>query len=354
MRRLKMRTRLALAVQLVLFGATTSQLIACDSPARAAGPREAPAVAVLLTTARREAVTHAVRAAGVLHAKRELDLSFKLGGVIRRVAVEEGAHVKRGQLLCVLDPTELEASSLQASESLVKAERDVARTRALHESNGVPRNMLEDAETAVALARAGAAGAAFNLKHTVLYAPEDGVIDRRMIEVGEVVAATRPVMHFKSHGGSVVRVNLVDREALALKLGDAAQVVLDARPGETLRAKVTRIAASATPGAGTFEIELTLAEARAALPSGLTAKVAFERAEPALSLPLSALVDGDGEQAAVFVVAAGRATRVPVRVLGIEGERALLGPGLDEHARVAATGAAELREGARVRITGEE
>jgi RND family efflux transporter MFP subunit len=352
MRRFPTPPQLALIAQLGLLAAVP-QLSACESPARAAGPREERAVPVLLSPVRREPVTHLVRAAGVLHAKRELDLSFKVGGVIQRVAVEEGAHVKRGQLLCLLDPTELEAGSRQANESLAKAERDMTRTRSLHEQNGVPRNMLEDAETALAVARATEAGAAFNLKHTALYAPEDGVIDRRMVEVGEVVAPTRPVLHLKSVGGSVVRVNLVDRDALALALGDAAKVVLDARPDEPLGARVTRIAASATPGAGTFEIELSLAQTRA-LPSGLTAKVAFERAEPALSVPLTALVDGDGERAALFVVAEGRARRVPVRVLGIEGERALLGAGVAEYTQVVATGAAELRDGARVRVTGEE
>lgn len=333
--------------------AALPQLAGCDSPARAAGPREERAIPVLLSAVRSEPVTHLVRAAGVVRAKRELDLSFKVGGVVQRVAVEEGARVKRGQLLCVLDPTELEAGSRQAGESLAKAERDVARTRALHEQNGVARNMLEDAETALAVARAAEAGASFNLRQGALYAPEDGVIDRRMVEVGEVVAPTRPVLHLIGAGGSAVHVNLIDRDALALKPGDAAQVTLDARPGEVLPARVTRIASSATPGAGTFEVELALAQARG-LPSGLTAKVAFERAEPALSVPLAALVDGEGERAALFVVAAERAKRVPVRVLGIEGERALLAGGVDERTKVVATGAAELRDGARVRVTGEE
>jgi multidrug efflux system membrane fusion protein len=337
---------------LVLLAALP-QLAACRTAARAAGPREERAVPVLLSQVRREPVTHLVRAAGVLRAKRELELSFKVGGVIQRVAVEEGAHVKRGQLLCLLDPTELKASARQARVSLAKAKRDMARTRALHEQDGVPRNMLEDAQTALAVARATAAGAAFNLKHAALHAPESGVIDRRMIEVGEVVAPTRPVLHLTSAAGSVVYVNLVDRDALALKQGDAAQVTLDARPGEPLAARVSRIAASATPGAGTFEIELTIAQGRP-LPSGLTAKVTFERAEPALSVPVTALVDGDGERAALFVVAAERAKRVPVHVLGIEGERALLGAGVDERTKVVATGAAELRDGARVRVTGEE
>src|SRR5687767_5556189 len=107
--------------------AASPALGACQSPARAAGPREERALPVLLSAVRREPVTHLVRAAGVLRAKRELDLSFKVGGVIQRVAVEEGARVKRGQLLCVLDPTELEAGARSAGESLAKAQRDLAR-----------------------------------------------------------------------------------------------------------------------------------------------------------------------------------------------------------------------------------
>lgn len=326
-----------------------------ESSVKASAPQEQPRAAVGVTPLTEQLLTRTVRVPGVLHARSELDLSFKVPGVIKRVAVEEGARVRRGQLLAVIDPTELAAGSAQADVALAKAERDVLRTRSLHESGGVPRNSLDDAETALAIAREGAVTAGFNLRHSELRAPDDGIIDRRMLEVGEVVQATRPVMHFRASGPAEVHVALVDREALAVTPGDPAKVSLDARPGDALRARVTRVASSATAGTGTFEVELALDDPRAAtLPSGLTAKVSFSRSEPALSVPLTALVDGDGQEAALFVVEQGRAQRRKVRVAFLEGERAALQEGPPAGALVVSAGASELRDGASVRVVGEE
>lgn len=327
-------------------------LAACVEPAaHASVPAEQRTIAVQLAEVTRGPVTRTLRAAGVLHRKHDRELSFKVPGIVTRVAVEEGARVKKGQLLALIDPTELEAGTQHALESVAKAERDLARVRALHEGKSVPRSMLDDAETGVALARAQAASASFNLKHAALVAPEDGVVEQRMAEVGEVVPAMRPIVRFKSaRGGNVIKVNLVDREALALVLGGSAEVVLDARPEETRRASIERIATSASPATGTFEVELALAEADA-LPSGLTAKVSFLRSDPdALSVPLTALVDGDGERASLFTLEGERAKRIPVRVDYLTGERATLREGPAEHTQVISAGAADVRDGAHVRV----
>lgn len=326
-----------------------------ESSAHAAVPELARALPVAVAAIRSELLQRSTRVSGTLKARSELDLSFKVSGVIKRVLVEEGAHVRRGQLLAVIDPTELAAGSAQASQSLLKAERDVSRARSLHASGGVPRNTLDDAETALAIAREGAVSAGFNLRHSELHAPEDGIIDTRTLEVGEVVNAARPVMHFRALGGNEVHVALVDREALALSPGNPAEVTLDARPSERLHAKVTRIASTATAGTGTFEVELALNDPRArALPSGLTVKVTFMRSEPALSVPLLSLVDGDGDSAAVFVLEGDHALRRKVRVDYLEGERAALLEGPPAGTRVVAAGAGDLRDGALVRVVSEE
>jgi RND family efflux transporter MFP subunit len=198
--------------------------------------------------------------------------------------------------------------------------------------------------------------ASFNLKHAQLVAPDHGVIDTRMVEVGEVIAPGVPVLHFKSGLGSVVRVGLIDRDVLAVKPGQLAEVSLDARPGAPFAARVTRIASSITPGVGTFEVELTPLDRQVslALPSGLSVKVSFAREEQALSLPLTSIIDGDGAHAFVYVVENARAKRVPVELDGIEGERVALRSELSPELAVVALGAPELQDGLRVRVAGEQ
>jgi RND family efflux transporter MFP subunit len=339
----------------VLLG--VSALAGCEkTAARAAEAKTEPVIPVTLTHVERGPLKRSVRTAGVLKEKRELDLSFKVPGVVSRVLVEEGARVKRGQLLAVLDPTEVEAGAAQAEAVYAKAERDLQRAQQLHDNQGIPRSSLDDAASAVAVARASAASASFNLKHAQLLAPDNGVIDRRMVEVGEIVAPGLPVLHFKSGLGSVVRVGLIDRDVLLVRVGQSAQVTLDARPDAPFAARVTRMASSITAGVGTFEVELTPLDPKMSLslPSGLSAKVTFSRQEQAFSLPLTSLVDGDGDHAYVYVVEAARAKRVPVEIDAIEGDRVALRTKLADDLQVVALGAAELQEGSRVRVAGEQ
>jgi len=350
-------SRPPLTAAFVAVSLALSLLSGCDrSPAMAAEPAAEPVIPVTLTHALSGPLKRHVRAAGVLRERRESDLSFKVPGVVSRVLVEDGARVRRGQLLAVLDPTEVEAGAAQAQEAYSKAERDVERARQLHEGKGIPKSSLDDAESALVMARASVSTASFNLKHAQLLAPDDGVIDVRMVEVGEVVAPGRPVLHFKSGLGSVVKVGLIDRDVLSVKPGQLAEVALDARPAVPFSARVTRVASSISPGLGTFEVELTPVDRQVSLslPSGLSAKVTFAHDEPALSLPLSSVVDGDGEQAFIYVVENARAKRVPIEIDAIEGERVALRTKLASELNVVALGAGELRDGARVRVGGEQ
>jgi multidrug efflux system membrane fusion protein len=325
---------------------------ACSAEsARAEPAREAAAVAVRLSEVERGPVPRPVHAAGLLGDGSAVTLSFKVGGVVTRVLVREGERVRRGQLLAAIDPTELEAGLSQADRAVEKAERDLARLRLLHETQSAPLADLQNAETGLSVARASAQAAAFNARHAAVLAPEDGVVDRRMVEVGEVVGPGRPAFQIStSRQRARVRVALVDRDVLDVKLGDAASVVFDARPAQPFAAHVSEIAGTASPGTGTFAVELTLDEAPAGLPAGLTAKVEIARVEAAASVPLSALVDGEGRSAAVFVLDGKHARRVPVALSFLAGDRAVLASGLEHAEAVIDQGAAQLADGALVQV----
>jgi hypothetical protein len=130
-------------------------------------------------------------------------------------------------------------------------------------------------------------------------------------------------------------------------------VRLDAQPNVALPAHVSLLATNASPGTGTFEVELLLDGAGAArLPSGLTAKLEIARSEPTpANVPLAALVDGDGDAAAVYVVQGDRAKRLAVRVSFLAQDRAALASDLLPFDRVVDLGASQLTDGALVRVT---
>jgi len=317
-----------------------------------AGPTPPPAVVVGLADITRGPVSRPVRGTGVVRLKSEVDLSFKVGGVVTAVLVEEGATVKRGQLLARVDPTEVEAALRQAKDGQVKAERDLERVRRLHSSGALPIAELQNAETSASLAQAGVDAASFNAQRAAIVAPDDGRIDRRTIEPGEIVAAGQHAFHLSGRSkGAIVRVGLTDRDVLRLREGDVAQVVLDARPELVLAAKVTQLAGVASASSGTFDVELRLDQPPEGLLSGLTAKVEI-RHEEAVSavIPIGSLVDGRGDRAAVFVVVGDHAKRLPVKVAFLDDAHAALASGLETDTRVIQTGVAQLDDGSRIRI----
>jgi len=346
-------SRLKLAI---IVTVACSVFSGCAGPdtAHAAEAERVSTVSVSLAPVEHGEVVRVLHAGGTLRMKAETELSFKTGGVITRVAADVGASVRKGQPLAWINPTEARAMRSQAEQLLDKAKRDFSRARGLLANGALTTVDVQNSETELAIARATVEAAAFNEQHTVLLAPDDGVIDQRMCEVGEIAAPGQPVFHLNGRArGVVVRAALTDRDALALHLGDRAQIRIDARPEPALLASVSQIASVARPATGTIDVELKIDDSAAAalLPSGLTAKVEISRTEhPAASVPVSALVDGDGENAAVFVVDGERAHRVAVRVGFWSGDRVALATGLEGEATVVARGAGQLSEGVRVRV----
>jgi RND family efflux transporter MFP subunit len=346
-----MPTRPTAAVLFALASllATTACVSGHAAPAQ---PADA-SVPVRTAVVERGPVQRPIHAAGTVAAKDERDLSFKVGGVVARVVVREGAEVRRGQILAALDATELEAGVRQAREAAAKARRDRDRARLLRAGGAIAVAQAEDAETAAAVAEAALQAALFNLRHATLTAPDDGWIDRRMAEPGEIVPPGKPVLRISGRGrGFVVRASLPERDVLALSPGDPALVRLDARPDDPIRGRVAEIARSAARGTGTYQVEIGLdAAASRRLLSGLGAKIEIARSVAASgSVPLAAVQDGDGGSGAVFVVDGARARRVPVRIAFLEGERAVLAGGVEGVERVVVEGAARLADGVPVRV----
>jgi RND family efflux transporter MFP subunit len=333
---------------------------ACDRAVPEVAASEAsgePAQPVTLAKIDRGEVERPIRAAGLVTPRHNADMAFKVGGVVSAVLVEDGTRVKKGQVIARIDPTEYSAGAAQAKRSLDQAERDLSRAKALHADKTVARATLEGAETAEAIARSQYAAAAFNERHTVLTAPSDGVIERRMVELGEVVAPGRPVARFLgTERGWIVSAAVSDRDALRLPGGGVARVVLDAAPDKPLEGTITDVARLANPRTGTFQVEITLPRELPFEPrSGLVAKVTIPTVErPPATVPISALLEGDRDKAFVFVADGGKAKRVPVRVAFLTADRAALSADIAGYDAVVVEGQTELVDGAPLRAAGQE
>jgi multidrug efflux system membrane fusion protein len=300
-----------------------------------------------------------IHTAGTLALKETLKLSFKVGGLVEQIQVDEGQAVSSGQLLARLDLAEIDARAAKARAALDKAARDLERTRLLYEDRVAPLEQLQDAESAYFIARSDMDVAEFNRKHAVIRAPSRGKILKRFASEGELLAPGQPLFVFASTEKSwVLRFGAVDRDVVRLRRGDPAEVRFDVYPEKIFAASVSEIAEAADPASGTFEVELSLAaEEREKLVSGFIARVAVYPTERVLLcfVPLAALVDGEGLLAWVFAVnnETSRVKKLPVALARITDGRAAVRSGLEGIEEVVAGGASYLVDGALVKVVRE-
>jgi RND family efflux transporter MFP subunit len=299
----------------------------------------------------------AVLTNGVIGTREELRLSFKVAGIVRNIAVTDGDTVRGGQTLATLELAEIDAQLEMARQLAGKAERDRDRAERLRADKVISAEELESLRTQAEVARAQLRTAEFNRRYAVIVAPRDGIVLRKLVEEREFVSAGQAVLLLgQLAGGYVVRASLADRDVVKLRLGDPATVTLDAWPGVSLRGSVTEIPGGAAENTGLFEIEIDLEPAPVNLVSGLVARLVIEPAAAGAAtlpyVPIAAVIEADGDRAAVYVVENGIARRRPVRVAFIAPEAVALADGVWPGEQVVTDGALYLRDGERVEIVG--
>jgi multidrug efflux system membrane fusion protein len=305
------------------------------------------------------ALGDSLHAVGLLTPKDEARLSFKVGGVVESIRVEEGAAVRAGQLLAVLKQAEIAAAVEQSRQAAAKAERDVARAKALYADGVATLEQVQDLSTAASVAAAAQRSAEFNAAYARIVAPAAGVVLRKLAEANELVQAGHPVLVLGGAGrGWIVRVGLADRDAVRVRPGDPARVTFDAWPDRSFEGRISNVASSADPATGTFAIEVQVEPADARFVQGLVAKVTLSPANSRTAnvVPLQALVEANGNEASVFVLDPARriVRRVTIRIGRMSGGEVEVLDGLAPGTEVVIDGAAFLENGESVRIAADE
>ena len=334
---------LALAVLTLL-------LHACSKPQQATAPAPTP---VRTTAVTEGPATPPLEFTGVVAARDELKLSFKVGGVVQRVTVREGDRVRKGQVLAELDPTEIGAQVEQARQLADKAERDRQRGEALYADQVIPLEQLQNLRTQAEVAASQLRAARFNRQYAVITAPADGVVLRRTIEERELAAPGQVMLVLgRADSGFVVRFAVADRDVVRLKRGASLQVRLDAWPEQVFQAEVRQIAGAADPASGLFEIEAALAPTKQALASGLVGRVRLqpEGGATLAYVPIGAVLEGHDDHARVFIAEGDIARRRDVQVAFITADSVALRGGVKPGEQVIAVGAPYVEDGGRIAI----
>lgn len=263
------------------------------------------AVAVTVAQVKHEQRSQSIRNSGRISHKNEMRLSFKTGGLIEQISVEEGDEVKAGQILAMLDLEEINAQQQRAASNYKKAADDLERFSKLYDDALVSLQIKQNARSANDSAAAELQIANFNKKLSVIRAPVEGRILKRFVESSELIQSGQPVFLLAADKqGSVVRVGLIDQDIVKVGVGDPTEIFLDAYPGRTFTGAVSEVALSTDSNAGTFEVEILIDDQGFALRSGLIARVEITPVSGDLQyyIPIEAVFKADNGLARVFVL----------------------------------------------------
>jgi RND family efflux transporter MFP subunit len=328
------------------------------------GKKESPAAATVATNeaipvrtapVQQKTWSIPIRTSGWVTSTAEQRLSFKIGGIIRKIYVEEGDVVRAGQLLAVLDKTEIDAQVTQAQQMLTKAERDLGRAEGLFKDSSATLEILENARTGREMAKENARVATFNQQYAEIRATKGGKIIKKLMNEGEVTGPGTPVLVLFETGNNdwVVKANVSDRDWARIYKGMPANVQLDAYEGTTFRCTVSDLAPASDPQSGLYAVEIRIVPNGRRFAPGLFAEVemipAQSRSYPVV--PIESIVEGNGKNAFVYVLQPDgtQVRKVPVQIAFIEGNQVVIAQGLESATEVVTVGTPYLTEKKKVK-----
>ena len=352
---------------IAVSGATAFATFAnpAQEPSAASDPRQEPPVVRLATAAR---VSGSERSfTGIIGARVESNLGFRVSGKIVERLVNVGQEVKAGQPLMRIDDTDLRLAVTAKRNAVVAMRAIVAQTEPderryanLLKDGWVPRQRYEQAKAALDTATAQLAAAEADAKvaeneaaYAVLLADADGTVVDTLGEPGQVVSAGQTVVRVAQAGPREAVVALP--ETMRPAIGSEADASVYGGDEQRHAAHLRQLSNSADAQTRTYEARYVLDGEAAAAPLGatVTIRLATQASEPEVQVPLGAVLD-DGKKTGVWVLdtAASTVHFQPVKLVRVTGESAVIS-GLNSSDRVVSLGAHLLQEGARVRTASE-
>lgn len=252
-----------------------------------------------------------VSATGQLSAVTTVQVGTQVSGQVSQIFVDFNDRVKKGQLLARIDPTLQQQAVLDAQAGVVRAQADLDRSKAEYDRNKTlyDQKVLTAtefttaqynytvAQASVKSAQVALSRAKQNLAYTQIYAPIDGVVVQRNVDVGQTVAASlsAPQLFLIANDLSQMQIlaNVDESDIGMIHEGQDVRFTVQAYANQTFNGKVrqVRLQSTTTENVVNYTVVVTVDNPKGTLLPGMTATVQFltGSAENALIVPNAAL-----------------------------------------------------------------
>ena len=276
------------------------------------------------------------------------NIASQTAGRIRKLNVEVGDFVEKGQVLAEMDRTQLD----QAALTLKNNETEFERIKALFEEGGVSQSDFETAELSYNVSKSSYDNL---LENTVLVAPVSGVITARNYDMGDMYAMSSPIYTLQQITPVKMLVPISEMDYTKVSKGDKVSLTVDAIPGRTFSGSVVRVYPVIDPTSHTFNVEVHVANTDRAIRPGMYARVTVTfGVNSSIVLPDTAVLKQQGSGVrTVFVLNSDNTVESRIVTLGLhfDGNYEILS-GLEEGETVVVTGNSSLNGGDKVEVIG--
>ena len=289
---------------------------------------------------------------GIVEECEATAVSFTSMGVVKRMLVNEGQAVAKGQLIAEMDDTQARNLLSGAEAQMAQANDALERYKMLHDNGSLPEVQWVEIQSKVAQAKSQLEVARKNLADCRLVAPVGGIVGKRLVGAGETALPSQAVINILDISTVKVKVAIPEAEISSIGANTSSIIKVEAVNGSFTGGKIEK-GVQADALTHTYDIRIQVTNGERKLLPGMVASVQFvavaQQQTQQLAVPVTAVQKkADGSLFVWTVSGDSTAHRTAVTTGETTGNRIVVTTGINDGNRVVTEGYQKLSEGTKV------
>jgi RND family efflux transporter MFP subunit len=298
-----------------------------------------------------ESIRDRINLPGVVEPWVKLKILSEVRGKIIQKIMDEGAEVRKGDIIAIIDSRDYENALISAKASYEAALSSKERIDKLYQEKLATRSQLDDATAMVDTGKAQMDSAKLNLDRCTIRSPISGVLNRIYFEPGQYMNISDPIAEVLQIDKVKVTIGIPESDVTAVRSVDDYEVKIDALSGKIFQAKKRFLSKSTDSLARLYNLELEIENPSGEILPDMFARVEIvkQEIENAITLPLFSVITIN-EENIVYVVKDNVVRSRKIELGMQEGWRIQVTKGLEPNEHVVVVGQRSVNDGQKVNI----